>query len=315
MSVLRIFDVSQYISAGVGKNRISQGVEVQGDKIKDLSMPCAGIANVLNAYKWFKSNNTDMIFCLDSPPTVKRELHTRLFPGGGGYKGKRPKKSPAILLQRQMIEDVLRQTGIRYMKFETYEADDIIASLVKYYKDEYEKIYIHSKDSDQYYLVDDTVEVVPVVKQGKHVTRSNWEYTVMKDAVVPYNTLTLQKMADGESGDNIPYVYAEQMNAIVARLRKSAYHLCGDNELLRDFIAGVTNNDERTMGIFDLIAPRILDAEQVEIFEEEFNQRIFDAYAIACGCHGYDGMNSIEDETVNATIERYIAEYVEATTM
>lgn len=309
MSILRLFDVSQYIYSGVAKKFIDRGVTLVNGVYETRSIPCAGITNVLNTYLQFKEPDTDLIFCFDSIPTFKRELHKELFPYKGGYKGNRKEKTSSIIMQLKLAEEILTQIGIRVIKIENYEADDIIASIVGLYKNSYDKIYIHSRDSDLYYLISPNVEVVPVMRLGKHINITNYEQMVDREYMVAYNTLTLIKMEKGEYGDNIPPVSREIMRKILKEIPKTLYPSCGDNILLRQYIKEVSNNDKITMGIFDLIAPRILDRKYIEFSEEERKESILDAYAVECGCRGYCNTNSIYLPQVEDTLERYIEEY------
>lgn len=308
MNILRLFDVSQYIYSGVGDQVVSCAPTREQGVLRSHVMPCAGLTNILNTYLQFAREGTDLVFCFDSPPTIKREMHERMFPGLGGYKGGRPKKPAAVKVQARFAEDMLHAIGIRCMKVTDYECDDIMASMVEHYRQSYDKIIIHSKDSDMFYLVQDGVEVEPVLKQGRHITRANYDTMVKPNFIVPYNTLTLTKLAQGEPGDNIPYAYKHEMDKIMGTLAKSAYRVCGNNELLRAFIADVTDGDARTLGIFDLIAPLIIDEEKLEIFDDEINEHLLHAFACALGCRGYTNAD-VRDDIVDAMIERYITEY------
>lgn len=311
MSILRLFDVSQYVYSGVADKVINRGVALIDGIYEAKSIPCAGVTNVLNAYLQFKEPDADLIFCFDSPPTFKQKLHKELFPYGNGYKGNRKEKSPAIRMQLELTEEILRQSGIRAVKAEGYEADDIIASIVRQYKSSYDKIYIHSRDSDLYYLVCSNVEVVPVIRVGKYVNMTNWAQTVDKEYVIAYNTLTLVKMERGEQSDNIPSVRKEIMEKILKKIPESLYPYCGEDKLLRGYIKEISQNDKVTMGIFDLIVPRILNQDEIELFEEELEETVLEAYAVECKCRGYCNMNSLYLPLVEETLNKYIEEYME----
>lgn len=311
MSILRLFDVSQYVYSGVANKVVNKGVVLVDGVYKARSIPCAGVANVLNAYLQFKEPDADLIFCFDSPPTFKQKLHKELFPYSSGYKGNRQEKSPVTRIQLELTEEILRQSGIRAIKVKGYEADDIIASIVRQYKSSYDKIYIHSRDSDLYYLVCPNVEVVPVIRVGKYVNMTNWAQTVDKDYVIAYNTLTLVKMERGERSDNIPSVKKEIMEKILEGIPKSLYPYCGEDRLLRGYVKEISENDKVTMGIFDLIVPRTLNQDEIELFEEELEEPVLEAYAVECKCRGYCSMSSLCLPVVEETFNKYIEEYME----
>lgn len=310
MSELHLFDVSQYIHSGVQHLTVGEGLTTIDGVMRAMEMPCAGITNLLNTYlEYQKLKDVSVLFCFDSPPTVKRELHESLF-HGEGYKGKRKAKEAHIVVQLEMAYEIFLQIGIPCIKVDSYEADDLIASVVGEYQEAFDRIVIHSRDSDLFYLVTDNVEVAPVLRTGKRINRSNWEDTVITGYSVPYNLLTICKMRDGEQGDNIPAVHVEPMNKILRQLPERRYRECGDNEFLRDYIVDVVGKEDvRTIGIFDLIAPRILSG--IELYEDESNDRLLTAYAIEMHCSKYRSYCRILDEGVSETLRRYIDKYIE----
>ena len=326
--ILRLFDVSQYIYAGMNKdNKVVQGVEDRGGLIVPREMPAGGLAFLLEELEHYKNENTTLVCCIDSPPTFKRELYDKEIPFGGGYKGNRPAKVPAISIQRKAVYEILKHIGYNTIKVDGYEADDIIASLVKYYKDSYEKIYIHSKDSDLYYLVDTNVECMPIGYKnlyvgrgdnrsyvrstgGKHITRSNWSEQVMTGYVVPWNTLTLNKMAKGESGDNIPPVPKETMNKIFKAIPASLAPSCGDNDFLRKLIHEITNSDPTTITIMELIMPLIIRYDSVMLYDEDINTDVLDFYMREFGMRNpistAPTRNSLGEDILNKYINMYM---------
>ena len=313
MSILRLFDVSQYIFSGEGNKVICSGVIEDQYGYRACKMPCGGIAYLMNVIYEYLHNDTDLVFCFDSIPSYKRELYKRLFPNGSGYKGNRPKKPEYITLQLQLAKEIIQQIGLSTFAIEGYEADDIIASLVRYYKNEYEKIIIHNNDSDMYYLVSDNVEIVPVNRIGKTVTLNNWETTVMPGNITPYNTITINKIIYGEAGDNIQYMIKEMADKIMKMIPKELYHKCGNHILLRKWVSNAVNDDERTMGIFDLVAPLIIPYEQVEIYETEFNKELYEYYASIVSCKYFKNYPYLVSDIGEETIRKYLEKYNETT--
>lgn len=311
MSTLRLFDVSQYIFSGEGDNVICSGVIEDQYSYRAYKMPCSGVAYLMNTIHEYLDEVTDLVFCFDSTPTYKRELHTKLFPESNGYKGNRTKKPEYITIQLQMAKEVIKQIGLSALEVNGYEADDIIASFIRYYKNDYERIIIHSNDSDMYYLVSDNVEIAPVNRIGKTITLSNWEMTVKLGSITPYNTITINKIIYGEAGDNIPYIKKDMADKIMKWIPQELYSKCGNNTLLRKWVLNAVHGDERTIGILDLVTPLIIPYEQIEIHESEFNKLLYEYYASITGCKYFRNFSYLPSEIGEETIRRYIEEYNE----
>lgn len=317
MSVLRIFDSSQYISSGSKSAFLDGGYYILDGAGVERTMPSGGIACILEAvHEHMDEEDTDLVFCFDRAPTYKRNLFKeKLTPYGfGEYKGNRPTKDRDIPLQREMAEEILKQIGVNTVAVEGYEADDCIATIVEYYADSYDKVYIHTLDSDLFYLVNDKVEIVPLYynsfsgQRGKHITLSNWEQTVSSKADITYNCLTIVKMCNGEPGDNIPRISRVNADKICYSISKDKMHLCGHLPSLRAHIAKVTNNDEYTLAVFDLIVPVILKEEDVPLYENEIDKSLLRTYSKLCGCHTevlYAEEISIASETANKYLTIY----------
>lgn len=324
--VLHLFDTSQYIYSGSKDFTISRGIVEDEGKYRPLEIPCGGLAYVLNAFTEWGGSESEMVFCVDKTPTVKRSLFEAKLPGFGRYKGERPVANKDIVLQKQMVGEMLEQIGVNVVCVEGYEADDVIASLVKYYKDSYERIYIHSKDSDLFYLVDKNVEIQPLnvvpnyaipfgakrknIPNGKHITIDNWEREVtIGNEPCSYDIITLLKMCLGEPSDNIPAVSENMASLIMKNLPKDYYVKCGDNDFVRKYVLDVTNGDEFTKTVLDLIQPVILRYETVELYENELNKDIFRAYAKACSNKYARTWAVREIPIVEETINKYITIY------
>lgn len=317
---LHLFDTSEYIYSGSRNLWILRGCMQTPLGFIDASLPCGSLAYVLNTFFEWQEDDDVLVYCLDSPPKYKRELHEKYFEGG--YKGNRQPPPKEIIVQKAMVKEMLNMLQANTVCVEGYEADDIIASMVKYYKDDFDKIYIHAKDSDLFYLVEKTVEIMPLdnpksgqikkfSRNGKHIYLENWREEVKKGILCPWNVLTLFKILDGEKSDNIPAVSSVQGNIIVSNLPRSEYPKCGNNVLLRNYIKDVTNADPRTMAIVDLIQPVILPFEDVEIYETEINTTMLMNFAALCKCkyaHNWEYTKSLECEIF---VNKYLNMYIE----
>lgn len=283
-STLHIFDVSQYIYLDPLGSQVNRGIIQHGEVFEPLTLPCGGLNKLLTTVKMFQSADADLVYCIDSVPTVKRNLHAEVFGNAEGYKGNRPKKPLGVTIQKAMAKEVLDLCGLQTVCYDDYEADDLIASIVHEYRDSYDKIFIHSTDSDLYHLICDNVECVPLLHKGKYVNLSNYVESVNAKYYVQYNTITIHKLCYGEHGDNIPAIDDGMARRITEYISSNDYHLLGDNRFLRELVSKATNDDKRTMAIFDLIAPRIM--ENIPLYDVSFDSAMF--YSFASLFHMYD---------------------------
>lgn len=276
--VLRLFDVSQFIHSGSKSLMWADGVVEEAEIYTPREISVGGLAYLIEEIKRYVNPETDIVFCLDGIPLKKREIMDAVFPEWGGYKGQRPQKRPEISFQRDIVQEFLESMNANVIHRSGYEADDIIASIVRYYKDSYDKVYIHSRDSDLYYLVDSKVECVPVGRSGKHVTLTNWETTVCTGKVIKYNTLTLSKMLHGERGDNIPAAPTDIVLEIMNKWPEDKYAVCGDNDVLEQVIRTYSKNDKKTVAVMQLIMPLIIPEDELYIQGEEFDLDLLNFY-------------------------------------
>lgn len=278
MSILRLFDVSQFIASGAYHDSyLSRGCIKVANNYIPQEIPIGGISYLLREIKRFKDKETDLVFCIDNLPTIKYEYFEKELSSYGRYKGNRPRKKTTHLIQRQMATDILEAIGFNVIGCVGYEADDCIASIVNYYAESYDKVYIHTRDSDLYYLVSDKVECVPVGMTGKHVTRENWEDTVLSGWKVPWNTITLHKMFYGESGDNIPAANREVMKHLYSVATEEDIKHFGNNEYLRNFVEQHTDN-QQVLAVMYMIMPLILQEYEVQLHDEDIDRELFEYF-------------------------------------
>ncbi|MCS7151739.1 MAG: DNA polymerase I [Endomicrobia bacterium] len=90
--------------------------------------------------------------CLDSDkPTFRHKMYKE-------YKGTRKELDENIKIQFPIVNEFIQLSGIPYLRYDGYEADDIICSLVHKFKKDYE-IVIISGDKDILQLVDENIVV------------------------------------------------------------------------------------------------------------------------------------------------------------
>ena len=193
---LYLLDVSGFVHTGsVNKHAyLEQLVEEHGMWSTQIT-PAGGLSMVMNTlYKIVGTG--DIIACCDRQPVIKQEM----IPG---YKGNREHKQ-SIEVSKQFTEYVLDQCGILTVGEDGYEADDIIYTYKNMLYNQYEHIYIYTMDSDLYFLVDDKTEIMPISSRSKHITKDNYHSTILGGVRYPYNTITLEKVLNGDVTDRIP---------------------------------------------------------------------------------------------------------------
>lgn len=207
MRVLHLFDIGSFVHAGaVNKHSFIGGQIIKGaDGFREADIQTGGLAQLLNAVYDIDPNET-CVFCADRRPTIKQGM----FPN---YKANRDHKLN-IEKQKEIIEIILKDIGYDVLAEEGYEADDLIYSCVQKFSKDYDFIHIWTGDSDLYFLVDEHVDIMPSRSNAKHVTRENYEHTVAKGKIVPYNCLTYNKIIGGDTSDNIPALSKEAQKTL-----------------------------------------------------------------------------------------------------
>ena len=113
------------------------------------------------------------------------------------YKATR-KETPDLLKEQiPKIKEILKLWGIKIFEIEGYEADDIIATLTKKFKDRYE-ILIVSPDKDMIQLVDKNVKLLnPMQNIIYDIDKVKEKYGIYPDQFVDYQIII------GDAVDNI----------------------------------------------------------------------------------------------------------------
>ncbi|PIE98306.1 MAG: DNA polymerase I [Treponema sp.] len=139
-----------------------------------------------------------LVAAMDSmTPTFRHEMYPE-------YKATRDKTPEDLHSQIPIIEEILEALRIPILRYNGFEADDIIATLAKRAKNENRECFIISSDKDLVQLVD---EHTFVLKPGK---TSIWECAGIKETkeswgVPPEKILDMLSLM-GDSADNIPGV-------------------------------------------------------------------------------------------------------------
>lgn len=317
MSTLRIFDASQYIASGVGPAIVKRGVFQSSGVYMARELRVAGVNVLLNAViEFIDQKDTTLAFAFDDKPTFKRRLYRETFGDTAtGYKGNRQKRDPHFTQQRKLAREVLEACNINNFLVKDFEADDIIATLVEKYRDDFDRIIIHTRDSDLFYLVDEKVTIEKVNNVGKNVTRDNWETTVLRDKILPYGTLLLNKLIVGEPGDNIPAIPTVKAQMLLNALDANpiVQEVLADTDFLHRWVNKIVGDDKRVMGTLELLIPVILDYDEVELHDEPCKVNMLRDFCIEFQNKYFkNNVPTQGNPDVEEVIERNIDEYLES---
>jgi len=115
------------------------------------------------------------------------------------YKSNRKEAPEELKVQIPLCESAFETLGLKICKKEGFEADDLIAGAVKFFKDKYDRCVIVSQDKDLSQLVDEKVALFDVSKNkimGPEDIKKN--FGVFPDKIPLFLALV------GDSSDNIP---------------------------------------------------------------------------------------------------------------
>ncbi len=150
-----------------------------------------------------------LVVTFDRPkPTFRKQLYV-------GYQAKRPRMDSELVPQIEILHQVLQEMNVPIFEMDGYEADDIIATLVKQatdkfkmqkakIEDQYETIIV-TGDRDLLQLVDDHTKVYMPVK-GLSESKMYGEKEVKEKFGIKPSQIVDYKALVGDQSDNYPGV-------------------------------------------------------------------------------------------------------------
>jgi len=144
-----------------------------------------------------REDNSDfLLFALDSEGPSFREKIDK------NYKAQRPETPTDLLVQLPVAIKWIEEMGFKQLRKDGYEADDIIASIVRCAKKKGIKVRIVSHDKDLYQLIDDGKVVIydPIKKEEIDEEKAKKKFGVEPKYINDFLSLT------GDTADNIPGV-------------------------------------------------------------------------------------------------------------
>ena len=154
-----------------------------------------GFINLIDSLH--RDHATDyIVFALDSKgDTFRKEIYPE-------YKANRDEAPQDLKKQLPVAIEWIREMGFAHLAKEGYEADDIIATLAKYGKEQGLKVKIISHDKDLYQMIDDNRVVMYDSIKRKEINENE---CFKKFGVYPKDFIDFQAIL-GDSSDNIPGV-------------------------------------------------------------------------------------------------------------
>ena len=154
-----------------------------------------GFVNLVDSLH--RDHNTDyIVFALDSKGNTFRN---DIYPE---YKANRDAAPEDLVKQLPIAIDWIREMGFAHLAKEGYEADDIIATLAKYGKEQGLNVRIVSHDKDLYQMIEDgKVVMYDSVKRKEITAKECFE----KFGVYPKDFINFQAIV-GDTSDNVPGV-------------------------------------------------------------------------------------------------------------
>lgn len=150
-----------------------------------------GFANLI--HNLYKEKNCDfLVFALEGKGVNYRKLLDL------NYKANRAQTPEELLLQLPIAIEWIEQMGFSNLAIDGYEADDIVASLTQWAKDQGIRARVISHDKDLYQLIDDSIYLYDPIKKKEIHT----EECLEKWGVHPKDFVNFQALL-GDASDNI----------------------------------------------------------------------------------------------------------------
>lgn len=159
---------------------------------------------LLTLFRIIKDLKPDFVVaCFDLPTLTFRHKEFK------DYKAHRPKTPEPLSQQIPKMKEVLENLSIPVFEKEGYEADDLIATIVKTAKTEKAasqlEIYILTGDLDSLQLIDDSTKVCTLGKGIKEMVIYDDEKVMSRFGIKPEQMIYFKALS-GDSSDNIPGV-------------------------------------------------------------------------------------------------------------
>lgn len=219
--------VHRYFNA-MKKNLLTATVEIDGKVVTvDTTVPSLVFKQLVRLSAYGKN---PIVVVYDRPNYSRKAYFQSKLASGDisgksvGYKGSRGYVDPRMKEAQDIIINMLKKAGIMVLGKDNYEADDLVAEVVRVAKIQNPRspIYIVGNDMDFAPLVDEQVSFYRYTRKKEyneegHISiRKHAQITPRtyqkecesvsgnKNLSIPYNTLLLAKLVRGDKSDEVP---------------------------------------------------------------------------------------------------------------
>lgn len=169
-----------------------------GNVVNNEFQPIGLVRGLSNLIKYINSEKPDFVVFANEG-TENKDVRKEIFPK---YKAGRSEVEEALKIQIPMCLDVIKKLGFPIVSKEGYEADDIIASYTRAFKDAGANVKIYSSDKDLYQLIDKDNGQVQVYDWTKKKIISNKD--CLEKFGVEFDKCLLVQAIMGDTSDGVP---------------------------------------------------------------------------------------------------------------
>lgn len=192
MSSLSVMDVSALVYTGTSSQFFKER--------QSYGFPVGGIHYLMRQICVTFGKMGSVVLCFDSP-TFRAKLNA-------DYKSGRM-SSPAVYSQIETIYEGLQQCGVRCVKCDGFEGDDIIDWVVQRYSGDYSETEIVGNDYDLCHSVKPGVRFKSISPNVGPIHVGNFVKSIEPGKTVPFNTISAKKAFCGCKSDKIPQMLLE----------------------------------------------------------------------------------------------------------
>lgn len=201
-ATLVVYDVSSVIYAG---NTSKYGSDFVGgsreENTRVKGVPVGGVRRLLQFSLLELKGLASIVYVFDSR-TDKRKL----FPA---YKSQR-KLNPEVALQKEMAYEIAQRLGIPCIKVDGYEADDLIAALVRQECNNFSAIKIVTGDADiAANIISSKVSIEGAASIYPSIEVDTYPSLIKSGEVVEYNSVLPFFFFMGKASNNVPAIASE----------------------------------------------------------------------------------------------------------
>lgn len=199
--------------------------------IEGRRIPTSHIYGVLRNISSMRSlfPDCDIVLCRDGVPkeriellggTVTEDENGKITVKRGEYKEGRGTASYNIHHDAKLICELMSSLNRVYYAYDKYkESDDLMYSLAKTHKDEYDRVYVFSGDNDLLQTIDEKIHVLRSLAKDAVILDSYW-VQMESDYKVPPECLPIFRAMRGDVSDNIEGIYPRLSKDFARRVAK-----------------------------------------------------------------------------------------------